>query len=85
MRAYTVLPSSASSVLLRPWFIVLVLAGAVERLSGVSLGVAIERDWVVLVFPFQDFLFFSFMYLTILKCCHILTLSCFHFWTVSWN
>ncbi|KAF5454192.1 hypothetical protein F2P56_023874 [Juglans regia] len=41
--------TSASSILLRPWFIVLVLAGAVERLSGLSLGVAMERDWVVLL------------------------------------
>ncbi|TQD91766.1 hypothetical protein C1H46_022608 [Malus baccata] len=42
-------PPSASSLLHRPWFIVLVLAGAVERLSGVALGVAMERDWVVLL------------------------------------
>ncbi|KAI5326311.1 hypothetical protein L3X38_035385 [Prunus dulcis] len=42
-------PPSVSSLLLRPWFIVLVLAGAVERLSGVALGVAMERDWVVLL------------------------------------
>ncbi|XP_021821305.1 solute carrier family 40 member 3, chloroplastic isoform X1 [Prunus avium] len=42
-------PLSVSSLLLRPWFIVLVLAGAVERLSGVALGVAMERDWVVLL------------------------------------
>ncbi|PQP96115.1 solute carrier family 40 member 3 chloroplastic [Prunus yedoensis var. nudiflora] len=41
-------PPSVSPLLLRPWFIVLVLAGAVERLSGVALGVAMERDWVVL-------------------------------------
>lgn len=32
-----------------PWFVVLVLAGAIERLSGLALGVAMERDWVVLV------------------------------------
>ncbi|KAM2625768.1 hypothetical protein TB1_032587 [Malus domestica] len=42
-------PPSVSSLLHRPWFIVLVLAGAVERLSGVALGVAMERDWVVLL------------------------------------
>ncbi|PON57615.1 Ferroportin [Trema orientale] len=41
--------SSASSLLRQPWFIVLILAGAVERLSGVALGVAMERDWVVLL------------------------------------
>ncbi|XP_062004898.1 solute carrier family 40 member 3, chloroplastic [Rosa rugosa] len=46
IRAHSV-PPSASSLLLRPWFIVLVLSGAVERLSGVALGVAAERDWVV--------------------------------------
>lgn len=50
--AHTVPHTSASSMLLRPWFIVLVLAGAVERLFGVATGVAIERDWVVLVVPF---------------------------------
>ncbi|KAG2695800.1 hypothetical protein I3760_07G029400 [Carya illinoinensis] len=47
--AYTRPRTSASSILLRPWFIVLVIAGAVERLSGLSLGVAMERDWVVLL------------------------------------
>ena len=49
IHAHSVPLSSKSSLLLRPWFIVLVLAGAVERLSGVALGVAMERDWVVLV------------------------------------
>ncbi|XP_044482809.1 solute carrier family 40 member 3, chloroplastic [Mangifera indica] len=48
IHAHTALPTS-SSVLLRPWFIVLVLAGAIERLCGVALGVAMERDWVVLL------------------------------------
>lgn len=41
--------TSATSTLPRPWFVVLVLAGAIERLSGLALGVAMERDWVVLV------------------------------------
>ncbi|MBA0611762.1 hypothetical protein Godav_012420 [Gossypium davidsonii] len=49
IHAHTVSPASTSSILLRPWFAVLVLAGAIERLSGVALGVAMERDWVVLV------------------------------------
>ncbi|KAF8401313.1 hypothetical protein HHK36_012246 [Tetracentron sinense] len=49
IRAHTIPPISASSVLLQPWFIILVLAGAVERLSGLALGVAMERDWVVLL------------------------------------
>lgn len=47
IHAHTVHPSPASSMLPRPWFVVLVLAGAVERLSGLALGVAMERDWVV--------------------------------------
>eukprot|EP00268_Persea_americana_P038069 TRINITY_DN3772_c0_g1_i4.p1 TRINITY_DN3772_c0_g1~~TRINITY_DN3772_c0_g1_i4.p1 ORF type:complete len:603 (-),score=128.08 TRINITY_DN3772_c0_g1_i4:580-2388(-) len=42
-------PTSASSVLLQPWFVELVLAGAIERLAGLALGVAVERDWVVLL------------------------------------
>ncbi|XP_077218982.1 iron-regulated protein 3 [Tasmannia lanceolata] len=46
---YSVPPTSASSVLLQPWFVVLVLAGAIERLAGLALGVALERDWVVLL------------------------------------
>ncbi|XP_058189976.1 solute carrier family 40 member 3, chloroplastic [Rhododendron vialii] len=41
--------TSATSTLPRPWFVVLVLAGAIERLSGLALGVAMERDWVVLL------------------------------------
>ncbi|KAJ0014977.1 hypothetical protein Pint_19577 [Pistacia integerrima] len=49
IHAHTALPTSSSSVLLRPWFIVLVLAGTIERLCGVALGVAMERDWVVLL------------------------------------
>lgn len=49
IHAHTVIPTSSSSMLLRPWFFVLVLAGAVERLTGVALGVAVERDWVVLL------------------------------------
>ncbi|CAL0300134.1 unnamed protein product [Lupinus luteus] len=38
-----------STLLLRPWFAILVSAGSVERLCGVALGVANERDWVVLL------------------------------------
>ncbi|XP_021837209.1 solute carrier family 40 member 2, chloroplastic-like [Spinacia oleracea] len=38
-----------SSVLLRPWFIILVFASAIERLCGLALGVAMERDWLVLL------------------------------------
>lgn len=53
IHAHSVPYNSASSVLVRPWFIVLVLAGAVERLCGVALGVAMERDWVVLVWFFN--------------------------------
>ncbi|EOY11670.1 hypothetical protein QUC31_009353 [Theobroma cacao] len=49
IHAHMVSPASASSVLRHPWFAVLVLAGAIERLSGVALGVAMERDWVVLL------------------------------------
>ncbi|EEF49971.1 solute carrier family 40 member 3, chloroplastic [Ricinus communis] len=49
IHAHTVSPTSASSILLHPWFLVLVVAGAIERLCGVALGVAMERDWVVLL------------------------------------
>ncbi|KAL3684740.1 hypothetical protein R1sor_002762 [Riccia sorocarpa] len=38
-----------SNLMLQPWFLVLVLAGAVERLTGLAIGVAVERDWVVLL------------------------------------
>jgi len=41
--------ASTTAVVLRPWFIALVAAGAIERLAGLALGVAMERDWVVLV------------------------------------
>ncbi|XP_037439795.1 solute carrier family 40 member 2, chloroplastic-like isoform X2 [Triticum dicoccoides] len=41
--------TSTSALLLRPWFIVLVIAGAIERLAGLALGVSMERDWVVLL------------------------------------
>ncbi|KAJ8752360.1 hypothetical protein K2173_003996 [Erythroxylum novogranatense] len=49
IHAYAVSPTSASSFLCRPWFAVLVLAGAIERLCGVASGVAVERDWIVLL------------------------------------
>lgn len=45
----TVRQISASALLLQPWFVVLVVAGAVERLMGLALGVTVERDWVVLL------------------------------------
>ncbi|XP_010259256.1 PREDICTED: solute carrier family 40 member 3, chloroplastic-like isoform X2 [Nelumbo nucifera] len=47
IRAHTIHTSFAPSMHIQPWFIVLVLAGAAERLSGLALGVAMERDWVV--------------------------------------
>ncbi|KAK1441297.1 hypothetical protein QVD17_07144 [Tagetes erecta] len=49
IQAHMARASLETSVLMRPWFIILVLAGAVEKLSGVALGVAVERDWVVLL------------------------------------
>ncbi|KAJ1261451.1 hypothetical protein BS78_09G030500 [Paspalum vaginatum] len=39
--------ASASALLLRPWFAVLVASTAVDRLACVSLGVIAERDFVV--------------------------------------
>ncbi|XP_031485384.1 solute carrier family 40 member 3, chloroplastic isoform X1 [Nymphaea colorata] len=41
--------ASATSMLLQPWFVVLVIAGAIERLMGLTSGIAVERDWVVLL------------------------------------
>ncbi|KAL6623587.1 hypothetical protein ACP70R_033466 [Stipagrostis hirtigluma subsp. patula] len=41
--------ASTTAMVLRPWFIALVAAGAIERLAGLALGVAMERDWVVLL------------------------------------
>lgn len=49
IQAHTVNSTAMSSVLVQPWFAILVMALAVERLSGLALGVAMERDWVVLV------------------------------------
>ncbi|XP_076897880.1 solute carrier family 40 member 3, chloroplastic-like [Bidens hawaiensis] len=49
IQAHMAHASLETSVLARPWFIILVLAGAVEGLSGLALGVAVERDWVVLL------------------------------------
>jgi hypothetical protein len=52
--------TSTSALLLRPWFIVLVIAGAIERLAGLALGVSMERDWVVLVWLLIRILFCRF-------------------------
>ncbi|KAG9144856.1 hypothetical protein Leryth_018989 [Lithospermum erythrorhizon] len=49
IHAHKIHSGAPSSLLLQPWFVVLVLAGAVERLSGLALGVAMERDWIVLL------------------------------------
>ncbi|KAG2402393.1 Solute carrier family 40 member 3 [Vigna angularis] len=49
IHAHSVRHTSLSSLLLRPWFFILVSVGAIERLCGVALGVANERDWVVLL------------------------------------
>ncbi|KAK6159803.1 hypothetical protein DH2020_003184 [Rehmannia glutinosa] len=49
IQAHTVNPTPVSSILVQPWFVILVIALAVERLSGLALGVAMERDWVVLL------------------------------------
>ncbi|KAL8523118.1 hypothetical protein ACS0TY_013188 [Phlomoides rotata] len=49
IHAHTIHPNYVSSVLVQPWFAVLVIALAVERLSGLALGVAMERDWIVLL------------------------------------
>ncbi|KAJ0976411.1 hypothetical protein J5N97_018376 [Dioscorea zingiberensis] len=45
----TVRHTSASAMILQPWFIILMLAGAIERVAGLALGVTVERDWVVLL------------------------------------
>eukprot|EP00897_Mesotaenium_endlicherianum_P010504 jgi/Mesen1/9482/ME000063S08934 len=38
---------TANALVFQPWFLVLVLAGGVERITGLASGVAFERDWVV--------------------------------------
>lgn len=40
-------------LLLRPWFAMLVVSTAVDRLSCVSLGIIAERDFVVQVNAFK--------------------------------
>ncbi|CAI6004632.1 unnamed protein product [Closterium sp. NIES-64] len=45
--ALAALPGTA--VLRQVWFVVLVVAGAVERLTGLASGVAFERDWVIVL------------------------------------
>ncbi|KAG4909948.1 hypothetical protein JHK87_056064 [Glycine soja] len=54
IHAHSVQPTSFSTLLLRPWFVVLVSAWAIERLCGVALGVANERDWIVLAYIRQS-------------------------------
>ncbi|KAG7603583.1 MFS transporter superfamily [Arabidopsis thaliana x Arabidopsis arenosa] len=49
IHAYTVPSTSSSSILLQPWFFALLFAGAIDSLCGIASGVAIERDWVVLL------------------------------------
>ncbi|KAI9081017.1 hypothetical protein K1719_036997 [Acacia pycnantha] len=49
IRTHYVRRTSVSSLLLHPWFVILMSAGAIERLCDVALGVANEREWVVLL------------------------------------
>uniref|UniRef100_A0A1J3GX81 Solute carrier family 40 member n=1 Tax=Noccaea caerulescens TaxID=107243 RepID=A0A1J3GX81_NOCCA len=49
IHAYTAPSTLGSSILLQPWFFALIFAGAIDRLCGIASGVAIERDWVVLL------------------------------------
>ncbi|CAI5981175.1 unnamed protein product [Closterium sp. NIES-64] len=39
----------AAAVLQQGWFVVVVVAGAVERLMGLATGVAVEIDWVLVL------------------------------------
>lgn len=68
IHAHAIHPTSVSSVLVQPWFAVLVLAGAIERLSGLALGVAVERDWVVLVVIIHFLILAFSVHVTILLC-----------------
>ncbi|CAN1356767.1 Solute carrier family 40 member 3, chloroplastic [Linum perenne] len=47
IHGHKVAQTFSSSVVLCPWFTVVVIAGAIEKLCGVALGIANERDWVV--------------------------------------
>ncbi|MCO5548358.1 hypothetical protein L7F22_001815 [Adiantum nelumboides] len=49
LRKSPILGSSTTALLLQPWFIILVVMQAVERLTGLACGTAFERDWVVLL------------------------------------
>ncbi|CAI7823527.1 unnamed protein product, partial [Closterium sp. NIES-54] len=40
---------TGAALMRKGWFVVLVLAGAVERITGIASGVAFERDWVILL------------------------------------
>ncbi|GJP37141.1 hypothetical protein CLOM_g21581 [Closterium sp. NIES-68] len=40
---------TGAALMRRGWFAVLVVAGAVERITGIASGVAFERDWVILL------------------------------------
>ncbi|CAI5459017.1 unnamed protein product [Closterium sp. Yama58-4] len=40
---------TGAALMRRGWFVVLVVAGAVERITGIASGVAFERDWVILL------------------------------------
>lgn len=56
--------ASPASMLLQPWFIFLVLASSIERLSGIALGVAMDRDWIVLVLLFLTS-FFQYIWFSV--------------------
>lgn len=42
-------PVSGLSLLREPWFLAVMVSGAVDKLTGLASGVAFERDWVIQV------------------------------------
>ena len=48
-------PPSGSTLLLRPWSVILVSGGTIERLCDVALGVANEHDCIVKVLSFRSY------------------------------
>ncbi|CAN1251233.1 Solute carrier family 40 member 3, chloroplastic, partial [Linum perenne] len=47
IHAHSVPSNVSSSIVIRPWFVLLVIAGSIERLCGVALAITNSRYWVV--------------------------------------
>ncbi|CAN1831380.1 Solute carrier family 40 member 3, chloroplastic, partial [Linum perenne] len=67
IHAHSVPSNVSSSIVIRPWFVLLVIAGSIERLCGVALAITNSRYWVVQVVTYVNITVYSSITYTVKK------------------